>query len=148
MKPGKYKALVVSKAVTENSKKALQVVIQLEVDFDGEKQNMNYYGQLGEKSAEYTLKALVACGIKGNSVVDPITEGAEVSVTINEEMDLNGKPRLKVAFINKPLSLGTPVDETMGRANLKQFEGALAKLRQGGVVVNHAAKYSKEEIPF
>ncbi len=155
MKPGRYKAIVIDKVITENSKGNPQVVVQVEIEVSNEeKKTMNYYGHLTEKSYEHTLKALVACGIQGNSLLDPITKGIEVSVVVDEDVDQEGKPRLKISWINKPMDLGTPIDEQKGRAALKKFEGTLAKMRQqSSTVKNHAPGAAlglndSEPIPF
>jgi hypothetical protein len=159
MKPGKYKAYVLDKIISENKSGNPQVVISLDVEFsDGERHVMNYYGQLSEKAAEYTMNALVACGIQGNSVADPITKGLEVSVTVAEEIGQDGKSRLKIAWINKPSSMGIPMDESKARMALKKFEGQLAALRQNQPTTrplkNYAPKLQEpdfsdsEDVPF
>lgn len=149
MQTGRFKAIVLEKAVTKNSKDNPQVEIKLDVHFtEFETTSMVYKGQLSDGAIEHTLKALVACGIQGNSVFDPVTAGQEVSVVVNEE-EYEGKTRFKISWINKPLSLGTPIPDVEGRVALKKFEGALAALRQkeGMMLKNHAPQ-SKDEIPF
>ena len=139
MEAGRFKAFVQDKIISENKQGNPQVVIQLEVEFVDGKQVMNYYGQLTGGAVEHTLKALVACGIQGYSLLDPITKGTEVSVTVTEEIDQNHKPQFKIAWVNKPFTMGSPMDEGKAKIALKQYEGALAKLRQHNAPVKNYA---------
>jgi hypothetical protein len=154
MKPGRYKAFVVDKIISENKQGNPQAVVQVEVDLgNGEKQAMNYYGSFKDGALEHTLKALVACGIKGNSPTDPITKGIEVSVVIVEEEDNEGKPRTKVAWINKPFGLGDAIDLGKAKAALSKYDGALAALRAKepkpkNFADNLPSYDNNEEIPF
>lgn len=130
LNPGRYKAIVIDKDVTENSKGNAQVVIRLEIEHDGTTTQMNYYGQTEGKALEFTLKALVACGIKGNNLFDEVTIGKEVSVTVDQ--DKNDPSKVRIAWINKPMGegLGKTFDPAKGRAAFAKFEGALAALRK------------------
>ena len=147
MEAGKFKGFVIDKIISENSKGNPQVVIQVEVEFSTGKQLMNYYGQLTEKTVEYTLKALVAAGIQGNSLLDPVTKGTEVSVTVVEEVDQNNKPQFRIAWVNKPFSIGAPMDEGKAKMGLKEYEGVLAKLRMGNAPVKNYAPQSAPPPP-
>lgn len=152
MKPGRYKAFVVDKLITENSKGNPQVVIQLEVDVDGvEKRTMNYYGQLTDGATEHTLKALVACGITDNDLTAPVTKGKEVSVVVDADTDKDGNPRMKISWINKPMGLGTPMDEIKAKSVLNKYSGMLAKLRASEVpnlAPKKASGDGNDPIPF
>lgn len=157
MNPGTYKAFVVDKVISQTRAGDPQAVIQVDVEVgNGETRRMNYYGSFKDKAAEFTIKALVACGLRGNSPTDPVTPGTEVSVVVVEDKDLNDKLRLKIAWINKPMSLGEAMEPSRAKASLAKFEGAIAALRNKEPKIKNYAPGadttpsfdSSEEIPF
>jgi hypothetical protein len=153
MLPGRYKAFVVDKIIGETKNGDPQAVIQFEVEVgDGTKQTMNYYGSFKEKAVEHTIKALAACGIKGNNPADPVTKGTEVSVVVVEDVDLEGNKRMKIAWVNKPMGMGDAMDEMRAKNALSKFEGALAAMRSKTKIKNFAddiPSYDDDEkIPF
>lgn len=154
MKTGRFDGTVSDKIISENKSGNPQVVIQVDVDFGaGDIRTMNWFGQLTGGAIDHTLKALVACGIQGNELTAPITKGTKVSVVVDEDSDSEGKTRFKISWINKPMSIGTPMDQTKANATLKKFERALAALRKNEPTIkNYAADIpnytSDEEIPF
>ena len=83
---------------------------QIAVAFENEHGHATWYGYFTPASVPYTLERLNNCGwnsAEHNHDVASLHEsqllvGNEVEIVIEEEMDNEGRARLKVAWVNRP----------------------------------------------
>jgi hypothetical protein len=69
--PGTYPAKVISHAISETRGGDPQAAVTFSFDANGPK-TMTWYGSFKEgKAREITIKALLACGLKGNNPAGP-----------------------------------------------------------------------------
>src|SRR5690606_13826997 len=114
VKPGIYNAKLVDYYIGKTNQGLPQAELWFEFEAEGTKRTMPYFGTFKEgKGREITLKALLVCGLRGN---DPsiltlgkegngLELGKEVSITISQENDQDGRARNRIQWVN-PLGGG------------------------------------------
>lgn len=139
---GVYLATVLTHSINETKKGEPQVVIAFSFKDRIGPQKITYYGSFSEKAAQYTIKNLITCGLKGSNPAGEIEIGKEVEIVVDLEKDDQGKDRAKVKFINKVGGSRPPMDKSLAIAKLSSLEGMVAKLRAEN------PNLSDDEIPF
>lgn len=130
VKPGKYLARIVEHAITETKSGEPQAVVKFGFDVEETYRELNWFGSFKEKALEHTLRALVNCGLKGNSPAGPLELGKEVSITVETDVNQDGKERNVVRWVNKIATLGKKVDDMTAKAKLEKYSGAVMALKQ------------------
>jgi hypothetical protein len=136
---GKFKATVLEHHISTTSKGDPQAVVKFEVDHQGSKVDITWYGYFTPKTEASTIKGLIACGLEGNNPAGPLQIGKQVLITVEHEMDKEGNMRAKVRWVNP---IGAPknvMSQELAKVKLAQLEGAVLAARQGS---------SSDEIPF
>lgn len=144
LKPGTYKAVLASHAVTVNKKGNEQIVCQFSIDDGtGKIHGMKWYGHLSEKSMRFTAEALIHLGLEGNNPGGSLKIGKEVNVTVVEEKDeTTGKTHTKITWINPLNEIKNVVPPEMAKAKLASLEGAVMLARQ------KLGTESSDDLPF
>jgi hypothetical protein len=129
MKPGTYLARVASHAISETKKGDPQAVVTFEVSTNGATEKITYYGSFSEKAAPYTIKALLACGLKTNNPSGDLEVGKEVSLVIDDDVGTDGKTRSKVKWVNSLGATRNVIPQDLAKAKLAALEGAVMAAR-------------------
>lgn len=130
VKPGTYKANILSHAITETSKGDPQAVISFSFESDGSSHQINWYGSFSEKAMPHTLKALLVAGLKGNNPAGELEIGREVLIVIENDTDQEGKERNKVRWVNAINSVKNVMPQDQAKAKLAALEGQVMMARQ------------------
>lgn len=128
--PGTYTAKIVSHAITEAKSGNPQAAVTFSFEADHKTQSMIWYGSFSEKAVPFTLKALLACGLKGNNPAGPLEIGKEVSIVIEDEVGQDNKTRSKIRWVNAPGAVRNVIPPDMAKAKLSALEGAVMAARQ------------------
>lgn len=139
MTESRYRATIVSHAISETKAGDPQAVITLSYDSDGPK-SITWYGSFKEKALPHTLKALLVCGLQGNNPSGALEIGKEVYITIGDEAGSDGKMRTKVKWINPVGGFRKVMPQDLAKSKLSALEGAVMSAR--------ASLNINEEIPF
>lgn len=140
--PGTYVAKIVSQAISETKAGDPQAVVTFSFDDNGPK-TISWYGSFKEgKAAEITIKALLACGLKGNNPAGPLEIGKEVSIVIEEEEGQDGKIRARVRWVNSLGAVRNVIPPDAAKAKLAALEGAVMAARAKN------GSSDPDEIPF
>lgn len=129
IEPGTYKATVLKHGISETKDGSLQAVVTFSLDAGGPK-TLAWFGSFKEKALPHTIKALLVCGLKGNSPAGPLDIGREVSIVVDEEIGQDGKTRTKVRWVNAiGGAIKNVVDQNIATAKLAALEGAVMAAR-------------------
>lgn len=142
VKPGTYRATVLSHAISETSKGDPQAVVQFSFEADESSHTISWYGYFTEKAAPNTLKSLIICGLKGNNPAGELEIGKEVMIVIETEADAKGIERNKVRWVNAVGGMKNIIPADLAKSKLSALEGAVMMARQ------KLGKTDSEEIPF
>ena len=135
--PGKYAARAVEAVMGYTQSDTEQVCVCLEfTDEVNRGQRANWYGVFSEKNGRKVLEQLGYCGWKGDWEGFAGLSDNEVSVTVEEDRDTNGAPKLdrnnvpytRIAWINP--AGGASLKKKMDPAQTKTFAA-----RMRGMVV-------------
>lgn len=129
--PGQYPAKVLSHAITETKAGEPQATITLQLELDGKKASLVWFGSFKEgKAREITVKALLTCGLVGNNPGGALEIGKEVMITVDNETDQAGRVRTRIKWIN-PLSIvRNVIPKELAAAKLAVLEGFVMAARQ------------------
>lgn len=135
-KPGRYTAKVVEYGVPQlepNQKPHIVLVFEYE-ETPGVKKRISAYRYLTGGAVEYTLKDLLTCGLKSNSVSSLTRPEAfwdkEVSIVLEDE-EYQGKKRTKVKWINEVGGAKWANMQPMeADAQFAQYDNYIAAMRQ------------------
>lgn len=142
VKPGTYLATVLNHAITQTQKGDPQAAVSFSfTDGEGSHQ-LTWYGSFSEKAQPFTLKSLLACGLKGNNPAGPLEIGKEVSIVVEHDTDDTGKTRAKVRWVNPIGGYKNVIDNQEALMKLSMLEGAVMAQRQKMGLVD------SDEIPF
>jgi hypothetical protein len=125
IEPGIYVAKVFEHAIGETKAGLPQAVITFK--FGGH--SIKYYGSFSPKAAPWTIKALIACGLEGQNPAGPLKIGKEVSITIAEDVNLQGQPVMKVRWVNPISGIKNVIAPDAAKAKLADLEGAVLAAR-------------------
>jgi hypothetical protein len=129
--PGTYAAKVISHAISETKAGDPQAAVTFSFN-DGGPKTMTWFGSFKEgKARDITIKALLACGLKGNNPAGPLEIGKEVSIVIEDEEGQDGKTRSKIRWVNALGAVRNVIPQDMAKAKLSDLEGAVMAARQG-----------------
>jgi hypothetical protein len=162
---GKYQAKILDYGIGLTEAGNPQIMIILGFD-DGQPRELTWYGSLKEgKAREITIKALLACGLKGNDI-DGIADGigggpldadTPVSITVEYETNQNGKSFPRVRWINRS---GSALKNKMTKEEAKIKLGCLnlkgeviaarqeTGLKEPKQKDNASFNHCNEDIPF
>lgn len=145
IRPGKFIATVQSYGIAEKkeTQKAPQVAITFGYDDNGTQQTITYYGSLSNDAAPYTIKNLITCGMKTDSIDSLCEPGAftekEVQIVIEAD-EYQGKTTMKVRYINE---IGgaqfKALAKDAAKAQLGHFNSFIAATRKEMGVTQKAA---------
>jgi len=125
---GNYRARASGAGLGETKKGDPQLAITL-VLLDHAGKVLNYYGSFSDKSFEFTMKALRACGWKGVDLSDgfPGIDANEVSIAVKHDT-YEGKTTAKVAWVNPPggVALKKQLDPNAAKAFAARMRGQIA----------------------
>lgn len=142
IKPGTYTATVLNHAITSTQKGDPQAAVSFScADNEGSHQ-ITWYGSFSEKARPFTIKSLLACGLKGNNPAGPLEIGKEVSIVVEHETDDAGKTRAKVRWVNALGGYKNVISNDEALAKLSMLEGAVMAQRQSLGLTD------SDEIPF
>lgn len=131
VKPGTYKATVISHAISETKAGLPQAAVTFSFEADGRPQSLTWFGSFKEgKAREITAKALIVCGLKGNNPAGDLEIGREVSIVVEDETGDDGKVRSKIRWVNPPNAVRNVIPSDMAKAKLAELEGAIMAARQ------------------
>jgi len=130
IEPGRYKGNVAAHSITETKAGDPQATVTFKITVNGAEEQVTWNGSFKEKAVDFTIKALIACGLQGNNPAGPLTVGKEVSLVIENEVGTDGKERSKVKWVNEPGALKKIIDPSMAKAKLSSLEGAVMLARQ------------------
>ena len=107
---GKHLVRVKSTALGITGTNKTQIAIEFEPADENMVGHATWYGYFTEAALPYTLKTLAVCGwdkqASNGDVASlhdsPLLVGNEVEIVIDEKLDNDGKPRLKVQWVNEP----------------------------------------------
>lgn len=142
VKPGTYKATVISHAIAETSKGDPQATITFSFEAEGRPQNITWYGSFSEKATPHTVKALLVCGLQGSNPAGPLEIGKEVNIVVENETDDKGKERSKVRWVNALGQVRNVIPQDLAKSKLSALEGAVMAARQELNIPD------SDEIPF
>lgn len=147
VKAGRYNAKVVDHGITETKNGDPQAAIRFGFETQDGYKELVWFGSFKEKALEFTLQALVNCGLQGTNPAGPLEIGKEVSVVVDINKDHEGKDRNVVQWVNKLGGIGKKVDEMEAKAKLERFSGAIMaiKEREGSGIKNHAPSMNVED---
>lgn len=128
IKPGTYKATVVSHATSETKEGLPQAAVTFAFDCEGPRM-LTWYGSFKEKAAPHTIKALLNCGLSGQNLAGPLEIGKEVSIVIDDEQGLDGKVRSKIQWVNALATIKNIIPQDLAKAKLASLEGAVMAAR-------------------
>lgn len=151
VKPGRYTAKVVEHGITETKNGDPQAAIRFSFEAEGKQRELVWFGSFKEKAAEFTLQALVNCGLQGNNPAGPLEIGKEVSIVVDVDQDQKGNDRNVVQWVNKLGGIGKKIDDSAAASKLERFSGAIMaiKQREGIGPENHAPQTNyDDEIGF
>ena len=131
-----------------------QVAVRFELTDTGER--VTWYGYFSERAIDTTLRALRACGWKGDDLSDMSTIGDEdVELVVEHEVNLDtGKtfPRVRwVTGISSPrIKLKHAMDEQQRREFAERLRGKVAAKSQldPTAVAQPAAKEAEDDFTF
>lgn len=147
IKAGRYSATVKEHGITETKAGLPQVAVRFEIPYEDGIRELTWFGSFKEKALPITIKALLACGLKGSNPADDLTIGQEVSLVIDIDTDEEtNKERNIIKWVNAPGGLGKVLDAAEARAKLERFSGAVmaAKQSSGGAPKNMAPQKTKK----
>lgn len=130
IKAGTYSAKVESHAITETKGGDPQAAVTFSFMAEGSQRKITWFGSFKEKAQPFTIKALLACGLKGNNPAGALEIGKEVSLVIEIETNDKGQEINKVRWVNRPGGIRNVVDSKIAHAKLSLLEGAVMKARQ------------------
>jgi hypothetical protein len=142
IQPGTYIATIASHGITETKAGNPQVAVVFTFADANGPQKITYYGHFTEKAAQYTIKNLITCGLKGNNPAGDLEIGKQIEIVIDSETDENGRERAKVKYINEPGAVRNILDQNLAKAKLASLEGAVMAARLGSKTKD------SDEIPF
>jgi hypothetical protein len=164
--PGTYRARAVHGALGETKSGSEQVAVEFELlDADGAAgPRITWYGYFSEKTLATTVKALRACGWKGDLLTDlsGISDN-EVSLVVENEVLPDGRARPRVRWVNAPggpgLGLKTPLVGDKARAFAARMRAHIAavdqvelaggtKGRSNGVLSPEPPPHDDSDLPF
>jgi hypothetical protein len=129
--PGRFKGRAISAALGYTSTGTEQVgVLMLVTEGDYAGFQETWYGYFSEKALPVCMRALRAMGFQGEDLTLVEQEGAlpsECVLVFQNELDQQGAPRVKLAFINA-LGAGGQV-AIQNRMNPEQAKGFAANLK-------------------
>lgn len=139
VKAGRYKAKLVEHAITSTQAGEPQATVRFEFETEDGPRQLIWFGSFKEKAQEHTIKALLVCGLKENNPAGPLEIGKEVMITVDVDVDQQGKGRNVIRWINK-LGISNALDKNEAKAKLDKFSGAVMSLKQkeGLGLKNHA----------
>lgn len=148
IEPGRYAAKVVAHAITETKAKDPQASVRLGFETAEGPRELVWFGSFKEGALPHTIKALIACGLKGNNPGDDLTIGQEVSIVVDIDQDQEGKDKNVVRWINAPMGFKKVIEPMTAKAKLEAYSGAVmaAKQEMGIGPKNHAPQSSSH--PF
>lgn len=144
IKPGTYTAKLVSHAISETSKGDPQAVLTFSFEAGGTTHQLNYYGSFSEKGAPHTIKALLVCGLKGQSPAGPLDVGREVSIVVDDEVGQDGKTRSKIRWVNAIGVAKKAMPQDLAKSKLAALEGAVMAARNDLNIQDN----DDEDLPF
>lgn len=127
---GTYSAKVESHAITETKAGDPQAAVTFSFTADKAVRKITWYGSFKEKALPFTIKSLIACGLKGNNPGGPLEIGKEVSLVVEIDKDDRGREMNKVRWVNRPGGARNVIEPAMALAKLSALEGAVLKARQ------------------
>lgn len=147
MKPGTYTAKVQSHAISETKaglpQAAITFSVQAEGRAEGRAETITYFGSFKDGAQKHTIKALLACGLKGSNPAGALEIGKEVSIVVEDEEDMTGKVRTKVKWVNALGGGIKAMDQNLATSKLADLAGAVMQARQDmGIEVD------SDKIPF
>jgi hypothetical protein len=127
IEPGTHGARAVEAQLGYTKTGKEQVAVQFELE-NGSR--ITWYGYFTDKTKKTTFAALRACGWVGDDLSDLSgLVSNEVEVVIEEEDDQNGKPRMRVRWVNSPgggsIALAKPMGEAQAAAFAKKMRGSV-----------------------
>lgn len=144
IQPGTYIGKVFTHAITETKAGDPQAAVTFTIDDEGKQKSLTWFGSFkSPKASEITIKALIACGLKGNNPAGDLEIGKEVQLVVEEEEGQDGKLRTRIRWVNPVGGAASmkKVDPAAAKAKLSSLEGAVMAARQ-------ATGINDEEIPF
>lgn len=143
IQPGTYIAKVVSHAISETKGGDPQAAITFSFTEAGKIQHsLTYFGSFKEKARPFTIKALLACGLKGNNPAGPLEIGKEVSIVVENEEGQDGKIRAKIRWVNQLGGVKNVINPDAALAKLAALEGAVFAARSESQI------HDSDSIPF
>lgn len=114
-------------------------------------QTLDYYGYMTEKTRDRTVAALTTCGWDGED--DSTISANEVQVVVEEEIDRDGNPRLRIRWVNDLSGRGPGVVKVRKAASSDAVAQARAlaraRLFEGGATsVDTSPKKRADRDPF
>lgn len=144
VKPGIYRATILNHAISETRGGNPQAAVTFSFEADGKSHNMTWFGSFKEgKAQEITIKALLACGLKGNNPAGELDIGKEVSITVEHETGDDGKTRAKIRWVNALGGVKNVMPQDLAKSKLDALQGAVLKARTDLGVPD-----TTDEIPF
>lgn len=140
IEPGRYRARCTGPAdaqwgVSQNGNPQLALVFKF---LDREGFEMTWIGTFAPGAAtNIALQALENCGWQGIDPTEDLSgiESEEVELVVKSELDLEGNPRLRIAWVNRPGYGRIQFTQPAGPAELAAFKGdiraAVAARRSG-----------------
>lgn len=151
VKPGRYTAKVVDHGVTETKGGLPQATVRFSFETPDGPRELTWFGSFKELAVEHTIKALVACGLRGNNPGGDLEIGKEVSIVVAIDQNQNGDDRNVIQWVNPLGGILNKVEPSKAKAMLERFSGAVMafKEKNGLNAKNVAPTFdSNEEIPF
>lgn len=141
--PGTYAAKVTAHAITETKSGDPQAAVTFEFEVGEGKRKITWFGSFKDKALPFTLKGLLACGLKGNNPAGPLEIGRGVSIVIETETDQQGKEQSRVRWVNAAGGLRNVVPQQSAISKLAALEGAVMAAR-----VDNGISDDDDSIPF
>jgi hypothetical protein len=136
MEQGRYRARAIQAGLGETSTGKEQVAVEFEtVNEDGSPgEHITWFGFFTEKSLEHTVKALRACGWRGDDLTNPEGIGDNEVAIVVEHEEYNGEVRAKVKWVNAPgsgLGLKTTLDSGRAASFAAQMRNRIRAIEAG-----------------
>ena len=141
--PGTFKARVIDYQVTVSRGGDPRVIMRFQW---GDGNRYNWYGNFStEKSTERSLKALLACGYKGDGDLSQLADGTEsgvldlnkeVEIVVSLETGTDGVERPVIQWVNDPdISVGV-LGNAVSKGEAKRLFGGLNLKNKIGMLRN------------
>ncbi len=129
IQPGRYSARVVKHEIGRTKNDDEQAVVTFSFLSPDGVRELKWYGSFKPKALEFTLKALIACGLEGMNPANNLEIGKEVSIVVEIDKDISGKERNVIRWVNEVNPPKASVNKAEAIQALEKYSGAVAKLK-------------------